>query len=210
MQFMTPEQYQFVKKQAKKILNTYTTSKDQNVIQAIQALVQEEIDGKLTFSEINQQLVLQPIFHIQSKDQLEKFLNDIKQNIEPFNQPTEAQLKKLFPKDKKLKLPKLEMYDWQETSYLSWFDPGTNRKYIVYREDGALKGVRGTFSNSEKVGICTVCNQHAKVGLLLVSKKGTELGTYTKRGNYICEDSETCNGALSDLDKFTDFVNNLI
>lgn len=80
----------------------------------------------------------------------------------------------------------------------------------MYREDGALKGVRGTFSNSAKVGICTVCNQHAKVGLLLVSKKGADLGTYTKRGNYICEDSESCNGALSDLEKFTNFVNNLM
>ena len=209
MYFMTPEQFQFVKKQAKKILNTYTTSNDQRVVQAIQALVQEEVDGKLTFQEIEQQLVLQPIFHIKSKEQLEQFLNDIKQYVEPFQKPTEAELKRLFPKDKKLKLPKLEMYDWQETSYISWFDAGTNRKYVVYREDGVLKGVRGTFSNSSKVGVCTVCNQHAKVGMLLVSKKGTDLGTYTKRGNYICEDSESCNEALSDLNKFMDFVNNL-
>ncbi len=209
MQFMTPEQFQLVKKQAKKILNTYTTSNDQKVIDAIQALVQEEIDSRLTFQEIEQQLVLQPIFLIKSKEQLEHFLTDIKQYVEPFKQPTEAELKKLFPKDKKLKLPKLETYDWQEISYLSWFDAGTNRKYIVYREDGVLKGVRGTFSNSAKVGICTVCNQHAKVGMLLVSKKGADLGTYTKRGNYICEDSGSCNESLSDLNKFTDFVNNL-
>lgn len=209
MYFMTPEQFQFVKKQAKKILNTYTTSNDQKVIQAIQALVQEEINDKLTFPEIEQQLVLQPIFDIQSKEQLELFLKDIKQFVEPFKQPTDAELKKLFPKDKKLKLPKLGNFDWQETSYLSWFDAGTNRKYIVYREEGALKGVRGTFSNSAKVGICTVCNQHAKVGMLLVSKKGTDMGTYTKRGNYICEDSAACNEALSDLDKFTNFVHNL-
>ncbi|MDI7742768.1 FusB/FusC family EF-G-binding protein [Lysinibacillus fusiformis] len=209
MHFMTPEQFQFVKKQAKKIVNTYTTSNDQKVIQAIQALVQEEINSKLTFQDIEQQLVLQPIFDIKSKDQLEQFLAGIKQYVEPFKQPSEAELKKLFPKDKKLKLPKLETFDWQETSYLSWFDAGTNRKYIVYREDGALKGVRGTFSNSAKNGICTVCNQHAKVGMLLVSKKGTDLGTYTKRGNYICEDSKSCNEALSDLNKFVDFVNNL-
>ena len=209
MQFMTPEQFQLVKKQAKKIVNTYTTTNDQKVIQAIQALVQEEINEQLTFQDIEQQLVLQPIFEIKSKDQLEQFLTDIKQYVEPFKQPTEAELKKLFPKEKKLKLPKLESYDWQEISYLSWFDAGTNRKYIVYREEGALKGVRGTFSNSAKAGICTVCNQHSKVGMLLVSKKGTDLGTYTKRGNYICEDSDSCNGALSDLSKFTDFVNNL-
>ncbi|QCR34071.1 FusB/FusC family EF-G-binding protein [Lysinibacillus sp. SGAir0095] len=210
MHFITPEQFQFVKKQAKKVLNTYTTSKDQKVIQAIQALVQEEINTKITFSDIEQQLLLQPIFDIKSKEQLEQFLANIKQYVKPFKKPTETELKKLFPKDKKLKLPKLETYDWQETSYLSWFDSGTNRKYIVYREDGVLKGVRGTYSHSSKVGICTVCNQHAKVGMLLVSKKGADLGTYTKRGNYICEDSEFCNGSLSDLDKFTNFINNLM
>ncbi|HWK22747.1 MAG TPA: FusB/FusC family EF-G-binding protein [Ureibacillus sp.] len=209
MYFMTPEQFQFVKKQAKKILNTYTTSNDQKVIEAIQALVQEEINDKVIFQEIEQQLVLQPIFDIRSKEQLEQFLSNIKQYVEPFKQPTEAEIKKLFPKDKKLKLPKLDTFDWQETSYLSWFDSGTNRKYIVYREEGILKGVRGTFNDLAKVGICTVCNQHAKVGMLLVSKKGSDMGTYTKRGNYICADSEACNEALSDLNKFTDFMNNL-
>ncbi|RHW34974.1 elongation factor G-binding protein [Lysinibacillus yapensis] len=209
MQFMTVEQYQLVKKQAKKILNTYTTTKDQKVIQAIQALVQEKIDEKLTFTEISQQLQLQPIFNIETKEQLHYFLNDIKPYVIPFQAPTANELKKLFPKEKKLKLPNLDSYDWKETSYLSWFDAGTNRKYIVYREEGTLKGVRGVFSHSEKVGICTVCNQHAKVGMLLVAKKGTDLGTYTKKGNYLCQDSKACNEALSDLSKFEDFVENL-
>ncbi|RKJ24526.1 elongation factor G-binding protein, partial [Butyricicoccus sp. 1XD8-22] len=60
--FMNVEQYQFIKKQAKKILNANTTSKDKNVINAIYALVQEEINEKLTFHDIEQQLLLQPIF----------------------------------------------------------------------------------------------------------------------------------------------------
>lgn len=210
MNFINVEQYQIVKKQAKKILNAYTSTKDQKVIQAIQALVQEEIDDKLTFNDIEQQLVLQPIFLIQTKEQLELFLLELKQYVEPFKQPTENELKKLFPKDKKLKLPKLEQFDWRELSYLSWFDPGTNRKYIAYREHGTLRGLRGVFSKSEKIGICSVCNQHGKVGMLMVSKKGTDLGTYTKKGNYICQDSESCNESLSDLSKFTNFVKNLI
>lgn len=209
MEFLTVEQFQFIKKQAKKVLNTLTTTNDPKVIHAVQALVQEEINEKVSFSEIDQQLELQPIFDIQTKDQLEHFVNRIKQYVTPFQRPQEQDLKRLFPKDKKLKLPKLDSCDWKETTYLSWFDPGTNRKYIVYREDGALRGVRGIFSNSEKVGICTVCNQHAKVGLLLVSQKGMNQGTYTKKGNYICQDSQACNEALSDKTKFMNFIHNL-
>lgn len=209
MKFMNVEQYQFVKKQAKKILNANTTSKDPNVIQAIQALVQEEINNKLIFDDIEQQIVLQPIFTIQAREQLELFLDSIKQYVEPFKVPTDNQVKKLFPKDKKVKLPKMDGIDLRELSYLSWFDAGTNRKYIVYYEEGILKGVRGVFDHLEKSGICLVCNHHAKVGLLLVSKKGTQLGTYTRKGNYICENSDTCNEELTDFSRLKAFVDNL-
>lgn len=207
--FMNVEQYQFIKKQAKKKLNANTTSKDKNVINAIYALVQEEINEKLTFHDIEQQLLLQPIFNIQTKEQFELFASEIKQYVIPFKAPTDSEIKKLFPKDKKLKLPKTEAIDWSEISYLSWIDSGSNRKYVVYYDDGVLKGVRGVFSHTEKMGICSVCNQHSKVGMLMVSKNGTALGTYTKKGNYICENSESCNEALTDLNRFKEFVNNL-
>ena len=209
MEFMTTVQYQIVKKQAKKILNAHTSSKDPNVIQAVQALAQEEINNNLVFTDIEQQLILQPMFELKTKEQMEQFFSEIKTYVRPFERPTDSEIKKLFPKDKKLKLPKFEGVDWKEISYLSWFDSGTNRKYMVYREDGNLKGVRGVYSTSEKMGICSVCNRHSKVGMLMVSKAGTALGTYTKRGNYICEDSTSCNESLTEIEKFFDFVGNL-
>lgn len=209
MEFMSTVQYQIVKKQAKKIFNAHTSSKDPNVIQAVQGLAQEEINSQLTFADIEQQLILQPMFELKTKEQMEHFFNDIKVYVKPFERPTDSEIKKLFPKDKKLKLPKFENIDWKEITYLSWFDSGTNRKYIVYREEGVLKGVRGVYSTSEKMGICSVCNRHSKVGMLMVSKSGTTLGTYTKRGNYICEDSASCNEALTEIEKFYEFVGNL-
>lgn len=72
-----------------------------------------------------------------------------------------------------------------------------------------MKGLRGVFSNTEKVGICTVCNRQAKVGMLMTSKSGPTLGTYTKR-NYICEDSVACNETLTDISKLNDFVETLL
>ncbi|MFJ8237783.1 FusB/FusC family EF-G-binding protein [Ureibacillus sp. NPDC094379] len=206
MNFLTVEQYQFVKKQAKKVLNTCVTSKDSKVVQAVQMLVSQEIAEKLNPISEEKQKILQPILTLQTKEQLESFINELKQYVIPFDIPTESEIKKLFLKDKKLKLPKLDQFNPKEVSYLSWFDSGTNRKYVVYREAGVLKGVRGVFSPSNIKGICTICNQHSKVGMIMVSKKGTALGTYTKRGNYICEDSAICNEALTDMNRFINFI----
>lgn len=209
MNFINVEQYQFVKKQAKKVLNTYITTKDPQVIQAVQALVTQEINEKLGDMSVEHVLLLQPILKIETTEQLEQFISDLKQYVEPFEISSEAAIKRLFLKDKKLKIPALEKVDLREITYLSWIDSGTNRKYIVYWENGVLKGVRGVFSHSDKKGICSICNQLTKVGLLMVSKSGTSLGTYIKRGNYICADSEICNNGLSERHRLIDFVNNL-
>ena len=209
MNFINVEQYQFVKKQAKKVLNTYITTKDPQVIQAVQALVTQEINEKLGDMSVEHVLLLQPILKIETKEQLEQFISDLKQYVEPFEISSEVAIKKLFPKDKKLKIPALEKVDLREITYLSWIDSGTNRKYLVYWENDVLKGVRGVFSHSDKRGICSICNQLTKVGLLMVSKSGTSLGTYIKRGNYICADSEICNNGLSERHRLIDFVNNL-
>ena len=42
-----------------------------------------------------------------------------------------ANIKKLFPKAKKLKLPDMEEIDMKEISYLSWIDKGSSRKFII-------------------------------------------------------------------------------
>ncbi|MFP5304073.1 hypothetical protein R2R70_23115, partial [Cobetia sp. SIMBA_158] len=77
-----------VKKQAKKILNAHTSSKDPNVIQAVQALAQEEINNNLVFTDIEQQLILQPMFELKTKEQMEQFFSEIKTYVRPFERPT--------------------------------------------------------------------------------------------------------------------------
>lgn len=107
---------------------------------------------------------MKQIVTIQTKEQLENFIEKIKVYVTPFEKLTEKELKKLFPKDKKLKVPDLKNIDWTEISYLSWFDSGTNRKYIVYRNDNNIKSIRGIFSQSSKreyVLFVTSINQSA-------------------------------------------------
>ncbi|MGE7625168.1 FusB/FusC family EF-G-binding protein [Viridibacillus sp. NPDC096237] len=204
--FMNVEQYQFIKKQAKKIASAYSNTKDEGVIQALQALVMESINEKIVELDEESLAILKPIVTIQTKEQLEDFIRKIKVYVTPFDKLTEKELKKLFPKDKKLKVPDLKNIDWTEISYLSWLDSGTNRKYIVYRNDNGIKSIRGIFSQSSKKGICAICNQHQTVGMFMSSKKGRAVGTYVKRGNYICVDSTVCNENLSDFKRLIDFI----
>ncbi|MBK3497365.1 FusB/FusC family EF-G-binding protein [Viridibacillus sp. YIM B01967] len=204
--FMNVEQYQFLKKQARKMINACSNTKDKHVIEAMQALVMESINTKIVGITDDKLCLLKPIVNLQTKEQLEDFFKTIKTYVTPFEIITEKNIKKLFPKDKKMNIPNLKSIDWTEISYLSWLDSGTNRKYIVFRDESGIIGFRGVFSYSNKKGFCTICNQHHQVGMFMSSKKGKALGTYVKRGNYICTDSTACNESLTDFTRLTDFL----
>ncbi len=47
------------------------------------------------------------------------------------------------------------------------------------------------------------------ISLFLATTKSSGDGTYTKKGNYICLDSDACNQHLYDLSFFHDFLNAL-
>ncbi|KMJ55138.1 ferrous iron transporter A, partial [Bacillus sp. LL01] len=136
--------------------------------------------------------------------QAESFLSELKHYVIPFKNVTEKTITKLFPKAKKLKVPPLEEIDFKEISYLGWYDIRSERKFLIVDYNGKLKGIQGTFQESNK-GICSLCNQHQDIGLFMSKvKAGKE--TYTNRGNYICSDSHKCNQNLITLDELNKFV----
>lgn len=124
----------------------------------------------------------------------------------PFKEVTEKTIKKLFPKAKKIKVPILEDMDLNEISYWGWNDKGSNKKYIVAHHDHKHVGLQGTFKSINKKGICALCNHHEEIGMFLSETKGLAIGTFIKRGNYICEDSQKCNQNITTLDKLNDFI----
>ncbi|HLO12924.1 MAG TPA: FusB/FusC family EF-G-binding protein, partial [Pseudoneobacillus sp.] len=115
-------------------------------------------------------------------------------------------VKKLFPKAKKLRLPDLHDMDLKEVTFLGWNDKGTNKKYIIANQPNGFIGLEGSFTPASKKGICTLCSKHSNVGLFMSETKGTVQGTYTRRGNYICQDSMKCNENIISLEKLEGFV----
>lgn len=204
--FIKSEQYNFITLQTQILINGHSTANDKDVIHTVKSVAKERV--LRLFSELNdtQLQLLDPIDTIKDSAQAEVFLLQLKPFVIPFKEITEQTIKKLFPKAKKLKAPKMENIDMREISYLGWDDSGSGKKFIILPRDNKLVGLHGTFKPSHKKGICAICSRFEETGMFLSEKKGTVQGTFIKKGNYICNDSIKCNQNITSLDKLNDFV----
>jgi hypothetical protein len=204
--FIRNDQYNFINYQIQVLINGYSTVNDPGVLGALKSLVRDKVFNLFDVLNAEQERLLEPVVSIRDSEQGQNYLTELREFVIPFQSVNETTLKKLFPKVKKLKMPRLNELDFKELSYLGWNDYGQESKYIVAQDDGKLKGFKGTFKNSSKKGICTICNTFGDVGMYVSESKKSSNGTYVKKGNYICQDSMECNGKLRDLVKLTEFI----
>ncbi|WP_082232987.1 FusB/FusC family EF-G-binding protein [Halobacillus massiliensis] len=206
--FLEPYQYHFLKRQGLKIVNARISSTDSHVIKAVRGIVEDSVFHQFKHCSEEERQLVERMIAVKDETEVEQVLGDLHSFIIPF-QASEKQIKKLFPKVKKLKIPDLDRIDTKKITYLTWWDPGSHKKFIVTVREGKLWGINGTFQKSPQEGICSICGRHEPTGLFLVEKKGKEVGTYKKKGNYICSDGEACNENLTDLTKLEDFLDHL-
>lgn len=206
--FLTVANYHLIEQQMNKILHALATTKDKNIIETVRSIVDTEITSSLTLTTDETQLI-EHLFSVTDRTQGEAYLESLKPYVIPFKTVTASNIKSLFKKEKKLKLPALEQLDFQHTCYLAWDDLGTHRKYVVLEQGDTLKGIKGTFNNNSVKGICAICNRHADVGQFTTSIKGKILGTFTSHTNYICVDSQQCNHHVTDMNKTIAFFDHI-
>ncbi|WP_077622823.1 FusB/FusC family EF-G-binding protein [Sediminibacillus massiliensis] len=207
--FIQTHQYNFIKEQVQYLVNGHASVNDFDVLKTLESLAIEKVTSQFDGLQEEQKEVLNGITNIQDKEDAVLFLARIKSHVIPFPDISENTIHKLFPKTKKLKTPRLENIDFKETTYLSWIDKGSSKKFIVAPHFGTLIGVKGSFTNSNQKGICTLCNGNEEVGLFVSEEKGTGNGTYVKRGSHICRNSETCNQNITNLKKMDEFLNRI-
>lgn len=201
--FLTVVDLRLIEQQVNKILKAKLASNDKKIVAAVRELAITELREKLT--HVNEDIIKEAET-IEDTIGADLFFRNLKSYTIPFKSISEQGLQKLFKKDKKLKLPKLEMIDWQAISYLSWVDKGTNRQYIVLEKEGQYTALRGVVDAHNPIkGVCSICNQHSSVHLFTATVKGNG-DNYTSYSNYICDDSQLCNQKVSDYEKLQDFV----
>lgn len=207
-QFMRNDQYNFIKRQIQYLVNGHATVNDQHVIGALESLSIEKVHDLFTDLTEGQKEILNRVAEVDDKEEAEQLLSELESYIIPFNKPSEQKLKKLFPKVKKLKLP-AEGLNYNRMSFLSFDDIGTKKRYMIAPTQKGMIGLSGTYEETNVKQICAICNRLTNVCMFMTKTKGESIGTYTKKGNYICQDADNCNHAIVDLDKLYRFIENI-
>ncbi|RNB59820.1 elongation factor G-binding protein [Brevibacillus gelatini] len=204
--FIFPHHYHFIKAQVQSLLNAYAGSTDPNVIRARKEIAQESVFQLYPELTEEQKQLLASLSVIKEKNEAKQFLLRLSPYIIPFPALTEQAIKKMFPKVKKLKPPATAEIPYAETTYVSWFDSGSDKKYIIANYGDKLIGIHGVFTPLPQKGICAICNKITEIGMFVLEARSSNDGTYLKKGNYLCQDSITCNQHIRSLEKLHDFL----
>lgn len=202
-------QYFAIQNQVKFLISSYQSVNDPKTIEAVQAQAVEEINkilGNLSEEQIFAEFKEVILDRSLTNEKADRLLLNIKEMVIPFEIPTNKQLEKTFKKVKKLKVPNFESFDLKESSFIGWNDPGNQKKFIIYYADGKLEGIYGNQSNDSIKNVCSICHKTSQVALFLATTKTGSEGTYTKKGNYICTDSQNCNRQIIDINHFENFT----
>lgn len=204
---LEPYHYFALAKAIDDLINVYQSVNDKQTVNAVQALTTEKINEILSEDSTQKEELLQFILdpHL-TKASAERYLNGLKEHVTPFVVPSAKQVEKVFRKTKKLHLPNFDAMDLKEHTYIGWNDPGQQQKFLLYYDEHGLQGLKGNFSSNVLKNVCSICHKTSEVALFLATTKKGGDGTYTKKGNYICVDSEKCNHQLYDKKQLLDFV----
>ncbi|BBH20070.1 elongation factor G-binding protein [Paenibacillus baekrokdamisoli] len=212
--FIRNHQYNLIKKQAVMLQNACNTVSDRKVLESVKYSAQSKIvEAFPDVTELQLQM-LEKISTINTAGEFQQYLLSLEPYLTEFVEVTEKQLKKLFPKIKKLKVPDLAAIDYRYVTYLGWTDIATNKLFLVYYLNGQLVGVEGRYTPVNKKSICFLCNRHEEVALfsaITKSKPANASPDYYKAiGNYLCVNSDTCNKNITDVTALEKFIHDVV
>ncbi|WP_341281796.1 FusB/FusC family EF-G-binding protein [Paenibacillus sp. FSL H8-0537] len=211
--FIRNHQYNEIKKQAGILQHALGTVVDLKILESVKYTAESKIMEMFPAATAEQKQMLEAVSTLRTKEDFAKYLRDLEAYLTEFPAITAKQIQKLFPKNKKLRLPDLAAIDYRYVTYLSWIDIASNKLFIVYPINGQFVGVEGRYNRANKKNYCFVCNRFEELALFsAITKKrpaGTSPDYYKAIGNYMCAKSDDCNKNITNttaLEKFIDAV----
>ncbi|UGB28725.1 FusB/FusC family EF-G-binding protein [Metabacillus sp. B2-18] len=197
--FLKNEHYNFIKKQVLFIKDSSKKNLPTSVLTSLKDLSNAKILDLIPNVSLEQQKILD-LSVLKTDEEYQQYIQHLNEFLLPFPEITEQKLKKMFPKNKKLKLPDLLKVDHSQLTYLSWNDLRSNRKYIIYDLDGELVGIECKVSSTPKKNICSLCKCTGEVSYFSAvtkAKKSNNPDYFRSIGNLICKDSGECNKKIT-------------
>lgn len=206
--FIKNEQLNFIKKQIDLIKDSKKKNVPANVLTAVIDLANAKILDLFPAHTVTQQQLLE-VSRLKTDKDYDQYIQQLSDYLLPFPMITEQQLKKLVPKNKKLKLPELTTIDHHQLTYLSWNDLRSNKKFIAYELEGKMVCIECEFSSTSKKNLCSICNSFGDVvyfSTVTKTKKLKNPDYFRAIGNLICADSSECNKKITNVEYLTNFL----
>ncbi|MCT1399439.1 FusB/FusC family EF-G-binding protein [Paenibacillus sp. p3-SID867] len=206
--FIRNHQFNVIKKQSDFLLKTLRTIADRKVLETVRyRAVTSTLEAFPSLTE-DQKRMLEEMSTIEKAEDFQRYLIALEPYLEPYPTITLKQIQKLFPKNKKLKVPDLQSIDFRYVTYLGWVDIATNKLYIVYPFEGRFIGIEGRITPTNKKGYCLFCNRHQELALFSVKTKPAVASpdNLSFIGQYVCLDSQACNHSLTDTGALEKFI----
>ncbi|MED5020287.1 FusB/FusC family EF-G-binding protein [Paenibacillus chibensis] len=207
--FIRNHQYNVIKKQTEFLLKTLRTVSDRRVLETVRFRAAATITEAFDFLTEDQRHMLERITAFETAYDFQRYLSELEAYVVPFPPITLKQIQKLFPKNKKLKIPDLQSIDFRFVTYLGWVDVATNRLFMIYPSEGQFVGIEGRITPTNKKGYCLFCNRHQELAFFSVKTKNALPDNYSSVGQYVCIDNHDCNQLITDteaLEKFIHYV----
>lgn len=206
--FIRNHQYNIIKKQAEFLQKTLRTVADRRVLETVRYRAAANIIEAFPGLTKDQQRMLEQISTFETAYDFQRYLSALEPYLEPYPPITLKQIQKLFPKNKKLKIPDLGSIDFRYVTYLSWVDIATNKLFIVYPFEGQFIGIEGRITPTHKKGYCLFCNRHQELAFLTVKTKPANAlpDHYSSIGQYVCMENQGCNQSITDTASLEKFI----
>jgi len=214
--FIKKHEYNYIRKRLYDLDNAFRVCLDTNIIEVTKAYKHLQILNIFTNSSEEEKEVLD-ISKITTPVHIDKYLAELNEYVYGMTKITNAQINRLFKKEKKFKLPNLDAQD-SKNVYLGWIDNSSRKLFVVYNIDGKLIGMacRTSSYGSNNAHRCVLCNHSAgenEVNFVSPICKTTGEGSYRSIGFDLCLDSKKCNErivAIEKLEKILKDVNNIM
>lgn len=208
--FIRNYQYNVIKNQADSVVRAYQSINDSKILESVRFTAQSKVLELFPDVMDERKALLESVEALTLTNDVQKYLQELEPYLIEFPQITESQIRKLFKKNKKLKLPDLAQIDFRFISYLSWIDISTNKMFLVYDAGGQFVGIEGRYTETNKKSYCFACNRYEKLVLFsAISKKRPEHASqdyYRSVGNYICINGHDCNRNITNVSSLETFI----
>lgn len=215
--FIKKHKYNYIRKRLNDLNNAFLGCVDMNIIEVTKSYIQEKILYLFTnLSEDEKELL--DISKITNSSHINQYLAELDEYVYGMPNITNAQISRLFKKEKKLKLPNSNAQN-SKNVYLGWIDESSRKLFIAYNMNEKLIGMtcRITDPGSNNTHRCVLCNRVGKESVVafvssICKTTNNAEGTYRSIGFDICLDSTKCNERISSVEKLEDIlkdVNNI-